>query len=149
MVADFISADYSWMTSPDSKQCTHILFKAGKNFQGYFSNEDVLRHACQAMDLLENWYPTETHVLVFNNAPTYLKQADNALSARKMSKYPTKPGRPFVGVQRNVVDKSGQPVYRTNGKVMKEKVQMADAWLADGSPQSLYFPPGDPQEGAF
>ncbi|EGO04271.1 hypothetical protein SERLA73DRAFT_118506 [Serpula lacrymans var. lacrymans S7.3] len=50
------------------------------------------------MDLLENWYPTETHILVFNNAPTHLKQADNALSACKMSKYPTKPGRPFVGM---------------------------------------------------
>ncbi|EGN94508.1 hypothetical protein SERLA73DRAFT_171486 [Serpula lacrymans var. lacrymans S7.3] len=149
MVADFISVDYSWMTSPDSKQCTRILFKASKNHQGYFSNEDILSHACQAMDLLENWYSTETHVLVFDNAPTHLKRADDALSARKMSKYPTKRGRPFFGVQRNVVDESGQPVYRTNGKVMKEIVRMADARLADGSPQSLYFPPGDPQEGAF
>ncbi|KAG1838717.1 hypothetical protein DFJ58DRAFT_860846 [Suillus subalutaceus] len=56
MVADFVSADYGWLCSPD------------------------------AMDILEKWYSHEDHVLVFDNATTHLKQAEDALSAQKMPK---------------------------------------------------------------
>jgi hypothetical protein len=34
-----------------------------------------------AMDILEEHYPDEDHVLVFDNATTHLKRADDALSA--------------------------------------------------------------------
>ena len=30
MVADFVSADYGWLRSPDGKQEARVLFKAGK-----------------------------------------------------------------------------------------------------------------------
>jgi hypothetical protein len=42
MVADFVSADYGWLCSLDGKQEACVLFKAGKAWQTYFMNEDIL-----------------------------------------------------------------------------------------------------------
>jgi hypothetical protein len=71
MVADFVSADYGWLRSPDGKQEARVLFKAGKAQQGYFTNEDILEQATNAMDILEKHYPDEKHVLLFDNATTH------------------------------------------------------------------------------
>jgi hypothetical protein len=51
------------------------------------------------MDILEKHFPDECHVFVWQHT---LKQADDALSACKMST--TKPDSPFFGVLRNVVE---------------------------------------------
>jgi hypothetical protein len=52
MVADFVSADYGWLTSADGAQSTRVLFKAGKGCKGYFMNSNILNHATAAMDIL-------------------------------------------------------------------------------------------------
>ncbi|KAF9236314.1 hypothetical protein BU15DRAFT_50251 [Melanogaster broomeanus] len=91
------------------------------------------------MDILEKYYPDKQHVLVFDNAMTHLKRADDALSAYKMSKFPTKPGNPFFGVEQNIADANGKPVYTPNRKILKEKVQMWVMTKVDGTVQSLYF----------
>ncbi|KAG2367398.1 hypothetical protein BDR07DRAFT_1372976 [Suillus spraguei] len=82
MVADFISADYGWLCSPDSKE-------TGKACNGYFANENIVAHAKKAMDILEKYYPHEDHILIFDNATTHLKHVDNALSAWKLPKGPS------------------------------------------------------------
>ena len=90
MVADMVSAEYGWLCSPDGSQTARVLFKAGKNCQGYFTNENILNQANNAMDILVKHFPNENHVLVFDNAMTHAKQVDGALSTSKMSKiYPT------------------------------------------------------------
>jgi hypothetical protein len=81
MVVDFISPDYGWLCSPDRKSKSRVLFKAGKARQGYFTNEDILKQAGDAMNILKQHYFDESHVLVFDNATTHLKRADDALSA--------------------------------------------------------------------
>jgi hypothetical protein len=43
MAAHFMSADYGWLQSPDGKDMGRVLFKAGKNRKGYFTNENVLK----------------------------------------------------------------------------------------------------------
>jgi hypothetical protein len=73
MVADFVSADYGWLSSPNGKEHARVLFKAGKNREGYFTNEDILAQAEKAMDILQKHYPNEDHILVFDNAKTHLK----------------------------------------------------------------------------
>lgn len=73
MVADFISADYGWLMSADGTQSTQVLFKAGKQREGYFTNADILNHTRTAMDVLDKDYKDEDHVLVFDNATTHLK----------------------------------------------------------------------------
>ncbi|OBZ70739.1 hypothetical protein A0H81_09520 [Grifola frondosa] len=60
MAVDFISADYGWLRSPDGKELVRVLFKAGKNREGYFTNEDILEHATKAMDILQRHYRMNT-----------------------------------------------------------------------------------------
>ena len=40
MVTDFISADYGWLRGDSCDAC--VTLKPGKNWDGYFSNGDVL-----------------------------------------------------------------------------------------------------------
>jgi hypothetical protein len=126
MVADFVSADYGWLRSASGDEAARVLFKAGKAREGYFTNEDILNHASTAMDLLDKHFPDERHIFIFNNATTHLKRADDALSARKMSKNPTKPGGPVFGVLQNVIGENGKPVYGPDGKLLKQKVMMGN-----------------------
>jgi len=84
MVADFVSADYGWLRSPDGKEDARVLFKAGKAREGYFTNEDILKQTWRAMEILKKHYPDEDHVLIFDNATTHLKRPDEAVSARNM-----------------------------------------------------------------
>jgi hypothetical protein len=69
------------LCSPDGKESALWLFKAGKNWEGYFTNEEIKGHATMTMDILEKHYPEEDHYLVFDNAPTHLKHPDGAISA--------------------------------------------------------------------
>ena len=57
MVANFVSADYGWLQLPEGKEEAHVLFKTGKNREGYFTNEDILDQANKAMDILDKHYP--------------------------------------------------------------------------------------------
>src|SRR6267154_5257164 len=116
MVADMVSPDYGWLQSPDGKQHARVLFKAGKARDGYFTTQNILDQASNAMDILRDHFPDEDHVMVFDNATTHLKRADDALSARKMPKSPSK----TWGVTVNVKDANGKPVVHPDGKPVKE-----------------------------
>jgi hypothetical protein len=124
MVADFISPDYGWLQSPDGAQKARVIFKAGKNRKGYFTNEDILKQASNAMDILQQHHADEDHVLVFDNATTHLKCADDALSTRHMPKFSPRHGSEWDGidwgtgrkpknwgVDVNVVDANGKSVH--------------------------------------
>jgi hypothetical protein len=67
MIADFVSADYGWLKGQNGSDA-HVILKPGKNRDGYFTNDDVLKQASQVMDILRQNYPNEKHVLVFDNA---------------------------------------------------------------------------------
>ncbi|TBU51333.1 hypothetical protein BD310DRAFT_971300 [Dichomitus squalens] len=121
MVADFVSAEHGWLRSPDGKESARVLFRPGKNRDGYFTHEEILAHATTAIDILSQHYPDEQHVFIFDNAPTHLKRAADALSARKMSLHPTKPGKPVFGVDQMSND--------ANGNKHKRRVPMADGWF--------------------
>ncbi|KAG1748879.1 uncharacterized protein EDB91DRAFT_1244688 [Suillus paluster] len=162
MVADMVSPDYGWLQSPDGKQHARVLFKAGKARDGYFTTQNILDQASNAMDILRDHFPDEDHVMVFDNATTHLKRADDALYARKMPKYPPKHGKDWDGsdwgagrqpknwgVEVNVVDENGKPVYSPSGEIKKTRVRMCGATFADGSPQSLYYSEGHELAGVF
>jgi hypothetical protein len=148
MVADFISADYGWLMSADGTQSTWVLFKAGKQREGYFTNADILNHTRTAMAVLDKDYKDEDHVLVFNNTTTHLKQEEDALSATKMPKFTPKDGRNW-GAEVDELNKDCNPVHSTDGKVLKIQVRMESAKFSDGSPQSLYWPEGHKRAGVF
>ncbi|ETW84843.1 hypothetical protein HETIRDRAFT_313449 [Heterobasidion irregulare TC 32-1] len=81
IVADFISADYGWLWSLDGAVEAQVYFKTGKAHNGYFTNSDILEHTTKGMNILEDHFPYDKHILIFNNATTHLKWPDNALSA--------------------------------------------------------------------
>jgi hypothetical protein len=86
MVADLVFADYGWLRSPDGKKAAHVLFKAGKNKERYFMNEDILKQVKTAMDILEKHYLDDDHVFIFDNATTHQKGPDGALFVCQMPK---------------------------------------------------------------
>src|SRR5712671_1046744 len=134
MVADFMSADYGWLRSPDGKEDAQVLFKAGKAREGYFTNEDILKQTWRAMEILKKHYPNEDHILVFDNATTHLKRPDEALSARNMPKFTCKEGTNW-GPEMNAIGANGKPVHGPDGRVVKVKIRMANATFADGTAQ--------------
>ncbi|KAJ3806804.1 hypothetical protein F5876DRAFT_68648 [Lentinula aff. lateritia] len=120
MIADFVSADYGWLRSPDGTQTARVEFKAGKARDGYMTNEDITAQVKIAMDILSEHHSSEEHVFVYDNAKTHTKRADDALSATKMPKGPSKPegeGPNFGGSRQKT--ENGILVYEK--KVVKKK----------------------------
>ena len=148
MVTDLVLANYGWLQSPDEAEEAQVLFKSGGNREGYFILEDILKQAEKAIDILEKHYPNEDHVLVYDNATTHLKCPDGALSAQKMPKFTSKPESNWL-VKVNAVDSTRKPIYAPDGKILKTEIQMQDTTFANGTKQSLYFPPGHEKEGLF
>ena len=109
MVADFISADYGWLRGDGCD--VHVTLKPGKNKDGYFTNDDVIQQASQAMEILKAHYPNDKHVFVFDNARTHSKHADDALSAVKIPRNPKPWGVPVA-----LHDDSGSIIFGPNGK---------------------------------
>src|ERR1700683_5440202 len=96
MVTDMVSADYGWLQSPNGKEEARVFFKASKNCEGYFTNDDILDQVNKAMDILENYYPDEDHIRFFDNVTTKMKWADSASSARYTPKGTSKAEKNWV-----------------------------------------------------
>jgi hypothetical protein len=149
MVADFVSANYGWLRSPDKTKEARVFFKAGKNREGYFTNADILNQTTTAMDILTKFYPDNEHKFAFDNATTHTARSDSVLSARHMPKG-TKAIGEFWGAIILVLDSDGNQVYMrdSNGKLTRKpakmKIHMDNATFNDGSPQPLYFPNDHP-----
>ncbi|KJA13708.1 hypothetical protein HYPSUDRAFT_151281 [Hypholoma sublateritium FD-334 SS-4] len=149
MIADFVSADFGWLCSPDGRRTARRILKPGKNKDGYFSNEDIIEQAEEAISILKECYPQYEHVLIYDNASTHLKRPEDSLSARKMPKGTPKEGQNW-GIEVTKRDAvSGKIIYKADGKPEKTKIHMGDARFADGTPQPLYFPAGHSREGVF
>jgi hypothetical protein len=92
MVADFVSAHYGFVQSCDGNESTHVMFKPGKNWDGYFTNDDVWKQAEKAIWILKQDYRDEDQVFIYDNVTTHLKWADEAISTGKMPKNTPKEG---------------------------------------------------------
>src|SRR6266699_6962338 len=100
-----------------------VIFKAGKNRDGWFSGEDLLRQVDTAIDIFEgktNGFATG--LFLFDNAPSHQKRAPDALSARKMPKNPHATWR-----------------HHKEGPKMRTTV-----FGTNNTPQNLYFPDDHP-----
>ena len=52
----------------------HIVFKAGKNCNGYFDANDLLAQVNKAVDIFEEWTNGfATGLFLFDNAPSHQK----------------------------------------------------------------------------
>ena len=100
------------------------------------------------MDICKKYFPDEEHVFIYDNATTHLKQADNALSARKMPKNTPKPDTNW-GVEVKKRKPDSKIEYGSNGKPLKIKVKMGPGFFSNGHPQDFYFPEGHERAGVF
>lgn len=100
------------------KTTARVLFRAGKNYDGYFTNDNLVKQLHSAMDLLEDHFPLGqvTGLFLFDNATTHQKRSPNALSARYMP----------------------LSCKIWNGK--KGTTQMHNGILPNGDPQEFYWP---------
>ncbi|KIJ26478.1 hypothetical protein M422DRAFT_140014, partial [Sphaerobolus stellatus SS14] len=120
MVSDFLVPE--WGRLKDDEDEARVLFRAGKNRDGYFTAEDLLKQVEKAIDIFESRTKgTATGLFMFDNAPSHQKRASNALSARKMTKNPCQGW-----------------THHKDGEKMREGV------LPNGQPQSFYFPEDHP-----
>ncbi|KAJ6505133.1 hypothetical protein C8R45DRAFT_923429 [Mycena sanguinolenta] len=121
---DFVSVDFGWSpTSLDGKRTARRFLKPGKGREGYLTCEDVVQQASDFMDIFNEVYPEFEHHLVYDNATTHRKRPDGALSARAMSKGPSKSLETNFGVTVNDRDAiTGKPIYATAGKLKKIKI---------------------------
>ncbi|KAE9399452.1 hypothetical protein BT96DRAFT_957247 [Gymnopus androsaceus JB14] len=149
MIVDFVSAEFGWLRGPASGRSTRRIFCPGKNRVGYFTHENVIQQAKDAMDILPKFGPDVEHIFIFDNATTHKKWADEALSARHMPKskpVPFKSGphkgemHPNFLLEKTIRGASGTVVE-------KVPVPMVGA-SHDGTSQSLYFTEG-PDMGLF
>ena len=147
MVGEFFSPDFGYLRSLDGSTTARVIWKPGKNRDGYFDNVDFLKQVDLAMDILERDYRGMTHLLIFDNATIHLKRPDDALSARKMPKFTPQPGKNW-GVEVSKRGPDGKIIYGPDKKPIKIKVRMRDARF-NGRPQSLYFEEGHPRAGTF
>jgi len=63
-----------------SSRDAHILFKAGKTCEGYFTNTEILAQANCAMDIIDRNYPCEDHDFFHDNAKTHTACWPDALT---------------------------------------------------------------------
>ncbi|TRM57266.1 hypothetical protein BD626DRAFT_616663, partial [Schizophyllum amplum] len=90
MVSDFLTLD--WGRLKDGDEEARVIFKAGKNREGWFDADDLLAQTDRAIDIFEGRTKGFAQGLfLFDNAPSHQKRAADALSARKMVKF-AKPG---------------------------------------------------------
>ena len=144
MVADFVSADYRWLRSPDGEESTRVIFKAGKTRDGYFTNTEIILQLELAMDIVQKHYPNDQHIFVYDNATTHTKQPATAPTATKMTKNPSKKFGADVTV---TID--GKIQYTANGKPQKRTVQMGPGILPNGQPHYFYDTPSTTVLGTF
>jgi hypothetical protein len=147
MVADFVSADYRWLRSMDGKDSARVIFRPGKNREGYFTNEDILAQVEHAMAIVGQYYSDEDHIFMYDKATTHHSRPSDALSATKMPRNPSKPEKNF-GVLINVVRADGKLVYGSDGKLLKQKVRMRNGKF-NGQEQEFYYPEGHQKAGIF
>jgi hypothetical protein len=143
MVADFVSADYGWLRSPDGRESTCVLFKPGKMRDGYFDAKDIIQQAKQAVNILLTHYPHDFHILVYDNATTHQKRPDDGLSAIKIPKFPKD-----WGVETTVLDVKGKLVFGPDGKKVKKVIPMRAGYF-NGQRQPFYFPEDHDLSGKF
>ncbi|KAF8967157.1 hypothetical protein BDZ97DRAFT_1615838, partial [Flammula alnicola] len=77
-----------WGRLCDGEENARVMFRAGKNRDGWFTSEDLLLQVDNAIDVFEGRVPFATGLFLFDNAPSHQKRAPDALSARKLPKNP-------------------------------------------------------------
>ncbi|KAF9475715.1 hypothetical protein BDN70DRAFT_935637 [Pholiota conissans] len=87
MASEFLVPE--WGLLRDGDESARVLFRAGKERDGWFASDDLLQQVDTAIDVFEGCTKGfATALFLFDNAPSHQKRAPDALSARKLPKNP-------------------------------------------------------------
>ncbi|KIJ28737.1 hypothetical protein M422DRAFT_189388 [Sphaerobolus stellatus SS14] len=143
MISDFLTPE--WGRLKDEDECARLVFKAGKNRDGYFSHEDFMKQVEKAVDIFE--VKTKARAMglfMFDNAPSHQKRAPDALSARRMPKGPSdgwshhkdgpkmRPGRLPNGEIQSFYFSEDHPTMPGWFKGMEQIIRERGLWPAQG-----------------
>ena len=118
------------MASRDAR----ILFKAGKNREGWFGSNELIAQVNHTIDIFEGLTKGNAQGLfLFDNAPSHQKRGSDALSARKMCKSELSFDNSFVFYQSFAEPKGGW-THHPDGP------RMRNGTLPTGESQPFYFP---------
>ncbi|KAL1745130.1 hypothetical protein HDZ31DRAFT_23660, partial [Schizophyllum fasciatum] len=147
MVSDFLTSEWGRLresNDPGAKDA-RIIFKAGKNRDGYFTAVELLAQVDNAIDIFEGRTKGFAQALfLFDNAPSHQKRASDALSARKMPKGPhatwSHNNGPHMRDGYYGKDKTRQPLYYPSDhptmpgwfKGMEQIIRERGLWPARG-----------------
>ena len=97
-----------------------ILFKAGKNRDGYFENKHLIEQTKHAMAIFKEKHPNDQMLIIFDNATTHQARAQDALSVLKM------------------------PCWPKLWVTKKQTCKMRNGLFRDGTSQAFYYPNNHP-----
>ncbi|CUA72043.1 Son of sevenless homolog 2 [Rhizoctonia solani] len=123
MFADYISAKHGFLRSQDGESNARKILYAGKNRDGYLSNDDICAQFKDGFQLAKYEYPSERHIFVYDNARIHTKRLPGTPSARLMTK-----------------GQSDLRVQIKNSQGVQIKIRMNNPCFPDGSEQQLYLP---------
>lgn len=119
-----------------------VIFKAGKNRDGWFNADDLLAQVEKSIDIFDrktNGFATG--LFMFDNAPSHQKRAADALSARQMPKRPHASWTHHKDGPKMRDSPTGQSFYHPEThptmpgwfKGMEVIIRERDLWPAEGS----------------
>ena len=115
-----------------------IVFKPGKNHDGWFSANDLLNQVECAIDIFEGLTKGWAQGLfLFDNAPSHQKHAENALSACWMPKGAY--SHPSQLARHSILSGPKRGWTRFQGST-----HMCNSWFPNNKPQLFYFPDDHP-----
>ena len=100
------------------------------------------------MNIIKKHYPHDDHIFIFDNTPTHVKRASDAISACNMPINPSAPGKNWL-IKVPSLDNNGKQIFDASGKRVSKSIPMAPGTFAEGTPQSFYFPDGHRQASQF
>jgi hypothetical protein len=123
MISGFICACHGFMKLGEKK--SYCLFKAGKNRDGWFTNDDLITQIKDNMELFEHFHPPNECELLFafDNSMSHHKRAPDGLDA---SLIPLKDGGKNCPLMRST------KFTDVNGQIIQQNML-----LADGTPKGM------------
>ena len=85
MVSEFVCPCHGRMVNPDTGNPSRILLKYGKNYDGYWTGENVSEQLRNTHSTFQRLHPNCLALYIFDNSANHHKIATDALNARKLN----------------------------------------------------------------
>jgi len=114
MTSECLSSPLSFLSHQVIHRDVRVLFKAGKNHDGWFGSNQLLMQVDKVVDIFEGLTKGNAQGLfLFDNMPSHQKHALNAISAWHMPKSAFL----FLSPLTHLTQRLTTPLHRSKGKL--------------------------------